>query len=315
MIDSERAKWQKVYRRAMSVCHPDRAPAHLRGFMEAKAKALNAAWSSGNVATIRKIAVELGVENVPPLPQSQKQERQSRSTPPPKQPTGGKYNYNAADDDGVTLLMAAVQQGVIGMVKGLLASGANPNAADKRGMTALMRAAYAGYAEIVKVLLVAGANPKACAKDGLNARGCAQMGGHANVVRILNAAEAGQSLDSVEANQSSAKHQSASSSKQAKRQSASSFKQGQQITPTVQFIKKLSKSVIDMIGILSSLLGVAAGFIIIAVAYSCILFPLMGRGGRACSSFGGETALVLICLIAACAVGMWIIKIYEEDDS
>ena len=78
---------RKLYQRAMAVCHPDRAPAHLHAFLEEKAKELNAAKQAGSFARIRKIAEELGVKDIPPMPESESApEPQPKSESAPQKP-------------------------------------------------------------------------------------------------------------------------------------------------------------------------------------------------------------------------------------
>ena len=55
-----------LYRKAIRVCHPDRSPAHLRQFMESKAKELNAAYEAKDLTKVRKIAAELGIVDSSP---------------------------------------------------------------------------------------------------------------------------------------------------------------------------------------------------------------------------------------------------------
>ena len=95
---TEKTKWQTVYRRAIAICHPDRSPEHLRPFLEEKAKALNAAMTKGDFATIRQIAAELGVKNIPPLPESSPPPPKfspppPQSSPPPRQAESSRREY------------------------------------------------------------------------------------------------------------------------------------------------------------------------------------------------------------------------------
>ena len=194
------------------ICHPDRASADLHDSMEAKSKALNAAWGKSDFATIRQIAVELGVKDVPPLSSAPPPPPKQRQTPPShwKKPTKEEWlnavragddakikqfivagaNLNTVQDDGWTALMLAAVFGHSEIAEMLLAAGANPNARDKDGWTALMMAGNEGYSEVVKVLLVAGANPFTVNYAGKTALKLADRNGYPEVVRILEEAKA-----------------------------------------------------------------------------------------------------------------------------
>ena len=65
---TEQEKWKKVYKQAMKVCHTDRAPEHLYGFLEKKTKELTEAWRVKDFVKLREIAIELDVKNIPSLP-------------------------------------------------------------------------------------------------------------------------------------------------------------------------------------------------------------------------------------------------------
>ena len=92
---------KNLYRRAMSVCHPDRAPAHLRSSMEEKTKELNAAYGAGSFVRVRKIALELGIKDVPPIPKSES------TTQEPKT----EQSQNTKDEDINKSLFDAIQEG------------------------------------------------------------------------------------------------------------------------------------------------------------------------------------------------------------
>ncbi len=82
---------KKLYQRAMMICHPDRlhnVPERLRPFLETKAKELNAAYDAGSFARVRKIAEELGVKDIPPMPKSE-------SVPKPPQPKSESAPYKS----------------------------------------------------------------------------------------------------------------------------------------------------------------------------------------------------------------------------
>ncbi|MCA1633066.1 MAG: ankyrin repeat domain-containing protein [Acidobacteria bacterium] len=94
-------------------------------------------------------------------------------------PSGGQPT---ADTQG---LMRAVEEGETGLVRSLLAAGADADAASGRGETALMRAASRGYADVARVLLDAGADVSAEKEDGSTALSLAVFYGYAEVVRML----------------------------------------------------------------------------------------------------------------------------------
>ena len=60
---------------------------------------------------------------------------------------------NAKATDGATALYLASQNGHTGIVKSLLAAGADVNSKTRAGATALAIAKQRGHAEVVKVLL------------------------------------------------------------------------------------------------------------------------------------------------------------------
>lgn len=74
----------------------------------------------------------------------------------------GRKALNAADDEGRTPLMCAVEAGQIPAVRALIAAGADVNAHHPAGCgnTALRCAAAEGTLEMVKTLLAAGADPQ-----------------------------------------------------------------------------------------------------------------------------------------------------------
>ena len=70
-----------------------------------------------------------------------------------------KTDVHAVDKSGNTALHNAALDGHTGVVKGLLAKGANVNAANNTGSTSLYNAALNGHAEVIKALLSSGADP------------------------------------------------------------------------------------------------------------------------------------------------------------
>lgn len=82
-------------------------------------------------------------------------------------------------------LMRAVEAGETGLVRSLLAAGADADAASVRRETALMRAASRGCADIVRVLLDAGADMSAEKEDGSTALSLAVFYGYVDIVRML----------------------------------------------------------------------------------------------------------------------------------
>ena len=82
-------------------------------------------------------------------------------------------------------LTAAVNAGDAGLVRSLLAEGADPNAAGYNGRTLLMRAASTGRLEVVRALLDAGAEVDAQKENGATALIMAVFFGHAEVARLL----------------------------------------------------------------------------------------------------------------------------------
>jgi serine/threonine-protein kinase len=91
---------------------------------------------------------------------------------------------------GETWLMAAAKRGQIGLVKDLLARGAEVDEKDREGQTALMKAAAKGHAAVVRLLLAAGAEVGEKDDQGRNALAWAAAAGHPAVVALLEAAQA-----------------------------------------------------------------------------------------------------------------------------
>ena len=75
----------------------------------------------------------------------------------------------AADINGVTALMVAVQRGYVAVTKLVLDYGADVAAADINGVTALMVAVQRGYVAVTKLLLDCGADVAAADINGVTA--------------------------------------------------------------------------------------------------------------------------------------------------
>lgn len=173
---------KNLYRRAIQICHPDRASADLHSSMEAKAKELTAAYRAKNLSLVRKIAEELGVKDIPPMPNSE-----------PVRPQKYKPNYPQHILDGY--LIRGAQNGDLADVKHWIGEGANPNWINPSSnvayaCTALMAAATFGHAEIAEILLATGADPNIAPANGLTALMEATSFGHPEVVKVLLSAGA-----------------------------------------------------------------------------------------------------------------------------
>jgi Zn-dependent protease with chaperone function len=92
---------------------------------------------------------------------------------------------------GMTPLMTAAQAGQSDMVALLASKGAEVNAQDLDGMTALMYAAMNGHTETVKTLLDLGANPKKADHSGMTALMYAIQSGYRDTVALLRQHERG----------------------------------------------------------------------------------------------------------------------------
>lgn len=86
-------------------------------------------------------------------------------------------------------LLAAVQAGDLGAVRGALQAGGDANARDEQGESALRKATTGGAVDIVEVLLEAGADPNATDGQGDPAREIAFTEGTMTMIRLF--AEAG----------------------------------------------------------------------------------------------------------------------------
>ena len=78
-------------------------------------------------------------------------------------------NINIQNEDGVTALMMASNEGLSEIVELLLQNGADPNIHSNNGRTALMRACNHGNSKVAKHLLRFNANPQLVDNDGFTA--------------------------------------------------------------------------------------------------------------------------------------------------
>ena len=86
---------------------------------------------------------------------------------------------------GETLLHWVVFEGDIGMVRQLIAAGADVNARVEKGATPLHMAAYRGHTEIARLLLDHGARINAETDAGVTALDWAQRNRHADLIQLL----------------------------------------------------------------------------------------------------------------------------------
>lgn len=200
MAHSDRQQLKDLYRRAIRVCHPDRAPAHLHKFLESKAKELNAAYEAESLVRVRKIAIELGVVNAPqsysppPPPPPTPRPDKPRTAPPPKQETD-------TSSIGIFGLIA-----ILVVVGGIMITFESPQVAKTHGdisltntdedihtdedipeavHTPLIYATIAGQTEVVRKLLRRGVNPNATDEDGWTALMFAAFWNKTEIAEIL----------------------------------------------------------------------------------------------------------------------------------
>lgn len=96
------------------------------------------------------------------------------------------FDVNAVDEDGRTLLHWASGSGHLEIVESLLANfKANPNTHDEEGWTPLLSACSAGRLGVVKRLVAAGAQLDAVTSSGTTCLHYAASKGHADVVAFL----------------------------------------------------------------------------------------------------------------------------------
>ncbi|CAD7704997.1 unnamed protein product [Ostreobium quekettii] len=98
-------------------------------------------------------------------------------------------DLEAADDNGLTVLIGASQEGHALVVAALLVAGADPNAtAPSSGVSPISAAALKGHGDVVVALLAGGASPSATDADGdtpLHLAAVTLGGGAKNVTRAL----------------------------------------------------------------------------------------------------------------------------------
>ncbi|KAK3990419.1 ankyrin repeat-containing domain protein [Cladorrhinum sp. PSN332] len=115
------------------------------------------------------------------------------------------------EQDGVTPLWLASQQGYTAIVSRLLALGANPNSASlKSGRTPLHQASQNGKEEIVRLLLDKNAIVDAGEEDGATPLWLAAQGGYSGIVKLLLSRGANPNVKSVK-NKRSPLHQASQS--------------------------------------------------------------------------------------------------------
>jgi uncharacterized protein len=91
-----------------------------------------------------------------------------------------------SDDRGYTALMDAAQQGDEGLLRYLLARGANPDVQSKDGQTALVLSVGRNDAAMSRLLLENGADPDLPDKLGLTARKYARLFHHPEVLALFD---------------------------------------------------------------------------------------------------------------------------------
>jgi hypothetical protein len=97
-------------------------------------------------------------------------------------------DVNARTNSEFTALIIASDHGRIEIVRLLLAAGANVNMKNKNGLTALMNASIRGHTKIVEALLAAGADPAALNEDNESAIDLARRFGRTETVKLLEEA-------------------------------------------------------------------------------------------------------------------------------
>jgi ankyrin len=98
---------------------------------------------------------------------------------------GQRTDVNAARDDGLTALHAAVNADRLDITDALLKAGANASAKDRYGITPIYLAAQNGSAPLIQRLLEAGADPNATDPGGETALMTATRTGAVPAIRLL----------------------------------------------------------------------------------------------------------------------------------
>jgi ankyrin repeat protein len=94
---------------------------------------------------------------------------------------------NARDNGGVTPLMLASYEGLVGVVRVLLryVGVQGQNGLDMNGATALHYAAHKGHEEVMRLLLLSGADPHSTDNEGRTPRTLVEDKGHPDCVAML----------------------------------------------------------------------------------------------------------------------------------
>ncbi|KAJ7348064.1 hypothetical protein DFH08DRAFT_1080216, partial [Mycena albidolilacea] len=94
-------------------------------------------------------------------------------------------SINQANEDGVTALHLALEQGHLDIVQLLIKHGASVDQANKNGLTALHLALWAGHLDVVWLLIEHSTAVNKANKDGLTALHLASRRGHCDIVQLL----------------------------------------------------------------------------------------------------------------------------------
>jgi ankyrin repeat protein len=92
---------------------------------------------------------------------------------------------DSLNQKGESILVVAVNQKNIEVVKFLLEKGANVHLADNTGHTALMKAACVGHKDIVKILAGAGAHADVKGSDGSTVKACAAATKDKDLIKLV----------------------------------------------------------------------------------------------------------------------------------
>ncbi|MHA7836816.1 MAG: SUMF1/EgtB/PvdO family nonheme iron enzyme [bacterium] len=93
--------------------------------------------------------------------------------------------WEASDEPGAAMLLAAAHAGELESVRRALEQGVDVDGADAEGWTALIVSANSGHLDVVRLLLEAGADPNRAAKDGTTALHAAVVSSSHGVVEAL----------------------------------------------------------------------------------------------------------------------------------